>query len=144
MKITENLMRLNLLVLLMVVTTTATAGDLERFIDDIEIRAGKDLGAFKADLAVNFDVSEKKIDWMFQAMHRSSDVYMCLRVGELAHQPIDRVIEEYKLHRGSGWGVIAKNLGIKPGSAEFHALKKGKLPGMTSGAGHNKTKGKKK
>ena len=29
----------------------------------------------------------------------------------------------YEQDRGQGWGVIAKRMGIKPGSAEFHALK---------------------
>jgi hypothetical protein len=27
-----------------------------------------------------------------------------------------------------GWGDVARNLGIKPGSAEFHRLKKGFVP----------------
>jgi hypothetical protein len=33
------------------------------------------------------------------------------------------VLEIYERDHGQGWGVIAKRLGIKPGSAEFHALK---------------------
>ena len=31
-------------------------------------------------------------------------------------------VEAFK-REGAGWGVIAKNLGIKPGSAAFHELK---------------------
>jgi hypothetical protein len=51
-------------------------------------------------------------------------------------------------NKGKGWGVIAKNLGIKPGSAEFHALKRGDLsftgePGAGEGQkGQGKGKGK--
>jgi hypothetical protein len=38
--------------------------------------------------------------------------------------------------------VIAKNLGIKPGSKEFHALKKGDFAGNDSDSGKGKGKGK--
>ena len=31
----------------------------------------------------------------------------------------------YERDHGQGWGVIAQRLGIKPGSAAFHALKGG-------------------
>jgi hypothetical protein len=75
---------------------------------------------------------------MLKVMSKPSDVYMCLRVGELAKQPIDRVVEEYKMHRGQGWGVIAKNLDIKPGSDEFIALKSGRLPLYAGGGSSDK------
>ena len=64
------------------------------------------------------------------------------------YQPV-RVVTEFREHAGQGWGVIAKNLGIKPGSAEFHALKNGRLPargqdGSMVAKGHGKSgKGKK-
>ena len=93
-----------------------------------DVHASVDLGSFKADLSMTFDLSDDKVDAMFKVMSKPADVYMCLRVGEVTHQPIDRVVAEYKAHRGQGWGAIAKNLGIKPGSAEFHALKANRLP----------------
>jgi len=34
-------------------------------------------------------------------------------------------MERYRADKGKGWGVLAKSLGIKPGSKEFHALKRG-------------------
>ena len=36
-----------------------------------------------------------------------------------------KVLKQYKTSKGKGWGVVAQSLGIKPGSAEFQALKKG-------------------
>jgi len=36
---------------------------------------------------------------------------------------IINVANQYKAHRGKGWGMIAKEIGIKPGSEEFMALK---------------------
>jgi hypothetical protein len=116
----------------------AAAGSLESFLDRVDVTAQADIGAFKADLRVSFGVSDSKIDGLFEVMSAPSDVYMCLRIGEIAHQPIDRVVAEHKKHRGQGWGRIAQNLGIKPGSAEFHALKEGRLSSQSGGASSGK------
>jgi len=133
-----NIARVLVLALVLIIPSAATAGGLGSFLDNVEVRASADLGSFKADLSLTFGVSGRKIDGMFEVMSKPSDVYMCLRVGEVANQSIDRVVEEYKRHRGQGWGVIAKNLGIKPGSDEFHALKSGRLPLHTGGGSSEK------
>jgi hypothetical protein len=131
-------------VLLLPGTATATGG-LESFLDEIEISASKDMGSFRADLKLTFDVSNGTLDGLFEVMSKPSDVYMCLRVGEIAKEPIDRVVEEHQKHKSQGWGVIAKNLGIKPGSEEFHALKAGRLSSNSGGGSSgNKNKGKNK
>jgi hypothetical protein len=123
----------------------ATAGGLETFLDEIDVRASKDMGSYRAELRLSYDVSDGTLDGLFEIMSKPSDVYMCLRVGEVARRPVDRVVEEYRTHRGQGWGVIAKNLGIKPGSEEFHALKAGRMSstgngGSSSGKGNGKKK----
>jgi hypothetical protein len=132
------------LAVFLIVPSAAVAGGLESFLDDIEVRAGADRGAYKADLRLTFDVSEGEVNGLFEVMARSSDVYMCLRIGELTDAPIDRVVDEYRRHQGQGWGVIAKNLGIKPGSDEFHALKAGRLPDRNGSSGGNGSKNKNK
>jgi hypothetical protein len=132
MRSSINVARILVLASALIVPTAVTAGGLDEFLDDVDVRASADIGAYKADLRVTFGVSDGKIDGMFEVMSKPSDVYICLRIGEVAKQPVDRVIEEYKRHRGQGWGVIAKNLGIKPGSDEFHALKAGRLPVRTA------------
>ena len=124
---------------------TAMAIGLESFLDEVEVSASKDMGSFRADLRLTFDVSNGTLDGLFEVMSKPSDVYMCLRIGEVAKQPIERVVEEHHKHKGQGWGVIAKSLGIKPGSAEFHALKAGRLSshsGDGSPAKTHKGKGK--
>ena len=50
---------------------------------------------------------------------------MVMRLGELTGQPAKEVLSVYRNNRKKGWGVMAKKLGIKPGSREFHALKRG-------------------
>jgi hypothetical protein len=135
--------RVLVLALILIAPSAASAAALEDFLDEVDIRASKDFGEFKADLSLTFNVSEGKINGMFEVMSKASDVYMCLRVGEVAHQPIDRVINVYQRYRGQGWGVIAKNLGIKPGSDEFHALKSGRLPNHQASASSSQKKSNK-
>jgi cobalamin biosynthesis protein CbiG len=48
-----------------------------------------------------------------------ADVYMTLELAEIANTSVDDIVSVYKANRGKGWGVIAKELGIKPGSDEF-------------------------
>ena len=37
------------------------------------------------------------------------------------------VVQRYERNPGIGWGNLAKQMGIKPGSREFHALKNGAI-----------------
>jgi len=138
------------LVILILAATQAPAGDLDGFLGEINVRARADLPLFKADLSATFGVPVPKIDGLLKVLPTPGDVYMSLRIGELCDRPIDVVVDEYRRGRGAGWGVIAKNLGIKPGSAEFHALKQGRLPdghgsrAARGGSGHEKSGSKSK
>jgi hypothetical protein len=108
---------------------------------NVSAQAG--LGRFRADLSATFGVAGSRIDGLFEIMTDPADVYMTLRIGELAGQPLERVTREYRAHRGQGWGVIAKNLGIKPGSEAFHALKQNRMSAR-SGGGRDSKSGKAK
>ena len=88
------------------------------------------------------------VQTIFAELRVPGDVFMVLQLGEYAHMPPDVVVQRYQKGKGKGWGVLAKELGIKPGSPEFHALKNGNLkftgePGVNSkGKGKGKSKGK--
>jgi hypothetical protein len=56
------------------------------------------------------------------------DVYMACSIASLIGRPCRYVVEQYERDHGQGWGAIAKRMGIKPGSAEFHRLKQGFVP----------------
>lgn len=56
------------------------------------------------------------------------DVYYACALAQTIGRPCAHVVEEWRRSNGQGWGVVAKRLGIKPGSAEFHRLKKGFVP----------------
>ena len=56
------------------------------------------------------------------------DVYMACNIASIIGRPCRYVVDVYERDRGQGWGNIAKGLGNKPGSAEFHRLKNGFVP----------------
>lgn len=54
------------------------------------------------------------------------DVYYACAIAQVLGRPCRYVVDEWERHdRGEGWGALAQRLGIKPGSAEFHRLKRG-------------------
>jgi len=109
---------------LLLVSSAAVAGDFD-WIRNFNIQAEADPSGFRARLATRFQIGDAQINMVLDNVGNPSDAYMVFRLGEMSNQPTERVIEKYKSGKGHGWGVIAKSLGIKPGSKEFHALKRG-------------------
>jgi len=126
----------------MLASGAAQAGDFE-WMKDVNIKAQADLSGFKASLATRFKIGGAQIDAVISNTEKPADAYMVLRLGEMSQQPTETVMARYKSGKGQGWGNLAKSLGIKPGSPEFHALKRGHdLNGGDSGASQGKGKGK--
>ena len=107
---------------LLLVSSPAVAGDFD-WIKDFNIKAEAGPDGFRARLAARFDIAGIKIDTVLKNVEEPADAYMVLRLGELSGKPTERVIETYKSGKATGWGAVAKSLGIKPGSKEFLALK---------------------
>jgi len=116
-------------------------GDLDVFVSNLNAEARVDLGAFKARVSTQFGVPMVQVEAVLGDVRSPGDAYMVFRTGQVAGRPHEVVLDEYRANRGKGWGAMAKNLGIKPGSAEFHSLKKGWDDG---GSGKGKGKDKKK
>ena len=68
------------------------------------------------------------LDLLDQRHWAPGDVYYACAMASLIGRPCRYVVDLYEADRGQGWGVIAQRLGIKPGSPEFHRLKKGFVP----------------
>ncbi len=122
-------------------SSSALAGDFD-WLKDLNVRAEADPSGFRAQLAARFKIGNAEINTVIGNVERPADAYMVLRLGEMSHQPTDYVIKQYRSGKGRGWGVLAKSLGIKPGSREFHALKRGHDLYSSSDIGKEKGKGK--
>ncbi len=127
------------LMMLLALSSVAVAKDFG-WVDDFNIRAQADPSGFRAQLATRFHIGDAQISAVLGNVGSPADAYIVFRLGEMSGYPTERVLREYHSSKGKGWGVIAKSLGIKPGSKEFHALKRGH--DLYDGQGKGKSKGK--
>lgn len=126
-------------------------GGLDAFLSSVNVQARADLEGFSARLGAQFGVPEAQVRMVIGSVRQPADAFVCLQLGQWTRRQPEEVIRVYKANRGRGWGVIAKSMGIKPGSAEFHALKRGELSftgrptggqGQEAGPGHGRGRGR--
>jgi hypothetical protein len=121
--------------------------DLDDFIRRVNQQAKEDITRFNAKLSAQFGVPVPQVDAILKRVAAPADAFMVLQLSLMSKNKPETVLQTYTKHRDKGWGVIAKELGIKPGSSEFHALKRGdfSLTGHREGSDdneHGKGKGK--
>ena len=145
MKLQKMLFMVSVVFLLFSSSAIVVAGDFD-WLRDFNIRAEADPSGFRARLATRFNIGDTQVNAVLSNVDKPADAYMVLRLGEMSSKPTDYVIEKYRSEKGKGWGVLAKSLGIKPGSKEFHALKNGNdiYNDNDKGKGKGKDKDKRK
>ena len=112
------------LFIVLLFAASAQAAQDFAWVNDFNIQAQADPSGFRARLATRFRIGDAQISAVIGNVSSPADAYIVFRLGEMSHRPTDQVLREYKTSKGKGWGVIAKSLGIKPGSKEFHELKR--------------------
>ena len=137
---------LTLLTFLLFCGLAIAGGGLDGFLGNLNIQAQADLGGFSAKVSAQFGVPVPQVQAILKTVDTPADAFMVFQLGQMTHRQPEIVVQTYKTHKGKGWGVIAKELGIKPGSKEFHALKNGDLvlgdtPADSPGKGKGKGKG---
>lgn len=125
------------LVLMAFVPVNVLAADFD-WMPSFNIQAKADPSGFRARIAARFNIGDAQITTVLSNFPEPADAYVALRLGEMSGKSIDYVTDRYKGNRGRGWGALAKSLGIKPGSPEFHALKRGDDLYGTKGKGKGK------
>ena len=84
----------------------------------------RDRAYFVEDLVGNYGAPRYLVNELLDKRRWDpGDVYYAAALAYTARRPLLDVTREYENNKGQGWGVVARNMGIKPGSAEFHALK---------------------
>lgn len=136
-----------LIVLVLFGGPVAAGGGLNGFLDNLNIQARADMNGFSVKVSTQFGVPLPQVQAVIRSVAAPADAFMCFQLGDMSRNPYEKVVEVYQTSRGRGWGVIAKSLGIKPGSPEFHALKSGDFvlsgePGGPPGNGRGRGKGR--
>lgn len=137
--------------LFLLCTPALAGGGLDGFLGSLNVQARADLPGFSARIGAQFGVPVPQVRAVMGSVATPADAFMVFQLAEMSHRTPDQALGAYKANRGRGWGVIAKSLGIKPGSPEFHRLKRGDFvleggpqagPGTGKGKGRGKGKGK--
>jgi len=115
------------ILILMLSALPAWAGGLQDFLNHVNIQARTDLHHFTAKVSAQFGVPEAQVRVVLKQVSSPADAFMVFQLGQMANQQPETVMRVYQANRDRGWGVMAKQLGIRPGSPEFHALKRGNL-----------------
>jgi len=123
-------MKLLISILLFIISIILLSGPLASASDfdwtkNLNIRADADPSGFRAQLSTRFKIGDAQVKVVLDNVGDPADAYMVLRLGEMSSKSTDYVLQKYKSNKNKGWGILAKDLGIKPGSKEFHALKRG-------------------
>jgi len=101
--------------------------DLNSFLSSLNMQAQVDLPGFQLKVSTQFGVPIPQVQTVLQTVQKPADAFMVFQLGQMSSKPPETVVQTYQANKTKGWGVIAQELGIKPGSAEFHALKNGDL-----------------
>lgn len=95
-----------------------------KWVSGFNEQANFDIDEFKRILAERFRQKLGEINPIFKEMKTPSDTYMAYKLSEMSKRPVSDVVKVYGNGKSKGWGALAKRLGIKPGSKEFHELKR--------------------
>jgi len=108
---------------------------------DMNVYANGDRNGFIDDVVVSFGAPRYVVNqYVVDRRWAPGDVYYACALAHQLRVPCLNVLRDYDKNHGQGWGVIAKRMGIRPGSAQFHALK----GNVSKSNGKFKTKGKNK
>jgi hypothetical protein len=143
----KNAIRIHFACLCLLLAAAGVHADMKAMIADLNLQAQADLAGFIAKVAAQFNLRPSQVEAVIAQVPTPADAFLCFRIGAIARKPVGVVVKTYNENKGKGWGVVAQELGIKPGSKEFHSLKAGKfvLTGEPAGKGHKgepKDKGK--
>jgi hypothetical protein len=99
--------------------------DLDVVLSNLNVEAGVHVDAFVSELSISYAIPKVQIeDLVYKARLPFGDVFVSVWLASSMKKPLSAVVKEYDVNKDKGWGVMAKNLGIKPGSDAFHSLKK--------------------
>ena len=105
-------------------TTSYNTGDadMDTHLAEINESASSDYEAFKDKLSENSEITDEEIDrYINEENMEPAEIYYAGVLSSASGRPVSEVVGLYK--EKMGWGAVAQELGIKPGSEEFHELK---------------------
>lgn len=103
--------------------------EIDQYLNEVNVYAKAEYDFFKKDLSMKFGITPKDIDqYVYKENIRPADLYYACAVSNVTKRKVGDIVVLYKDKKG--WGAVAMELGIKPGSKEFHRLKGKSVSGI--------------
>lgn len=96
---------------------------LETSLNEIGVSAKVNMAGFQAEVSLTWGQPVASVQLALSQGLQPAEVYLAAALANISGKPLATVVELYKKDKAKGWGALAKELGIKPGSKEFQALK---------------------
>lgn len=98
--------------------------DLDQTLQTLDLDASISFGAFRTNISQRYHVSESNIQYLTVEMGMTAgDIYLTMEMVKITQKSLNDVLKAYQDNRRNGWGAIALQLGVLPGSDKFSALK---------------------
>lgn len=107
------------------------SGDVwvDTYLDDVNQYGTRYRGPFVDEMVRYYGAPRDLVtELLVEQRWAPGDVYYACAIAQVLGRPCRYVVGEWQRDHGQGWGAVAQRLGIKPGSAEFHRLKRGFVP----------------
>ena len=97
--------------------------DLEDEITQVNQAGGQDLTALLTRLSIQYSVELTVLQDLSAQGYEPGQLWLALEIRSASDKTLADALILVGETEGYGWGVLAQALGVKPGSAEFFALK---------------------
>lgn len=102
---------------------------IDRQLGDVNHYGSRYRSPFVDEMARYHDAPRELVtELLVQRRWAPGDVYYACAMAKIIGRPCRHVVEVWERDHGQGWGAVAQQLGITPGSPEFHRLKRGFVP----------------
>ena len=122
--------------------------DIDQHLQEVNTYGKVEYDFFKKELSLKFGITVREIDkYVYTEKINPGDLYYACAISSTTGKKVGDIISLYKNKKG--WGAVAQEMGIKPGSKEFQKLKSksisgiGKVKTMHTDNGQGKSKKKK-
>ena len=98
------------------------SNQLDQDVASLDQGTASDSKALLARLSSRFGVTQAQIDSLATEGYKPGEIWLALELSQVTGKSLDEVVALAQGQEGHGWGLVAKSLGIAPGSRDFLAL----------------------
>lgn len=117
------------LTLLLLIATVSSYGqydmgdaELNASLNSIVSKAKVNFNDFRHYVISNYGVTNNRYDYL-ESIMTVGDIYLAVEIEKITKKSLTDITTAFKRDKAKGWGDIAKQFGVTPGSPAFETLK---------------------